>query len=214
MKSTITPTNVAAEINRLHNGIVGALRNTVTDAIEIGRLLTEHKASLAHGEWLPWLEANLSFDDRTARRYASLYENRAKLDSVSNLNDAYRLLSKPREHKPADKDSSRADGRAAGKRLLDKLPAGLTADQREQYAMGIAECVAAWLYLLRMERGDFAPKQATETAPPITVKVLALTAPAPPRAVEVQVVKPAKPVKPATNGHRHNHARSTLHIKE
>src|SRR6516162_4935963 len=160
MKSTITPTNVAAEINRLHNGIVGALRNTVTDAIEIGRLLTEHKASLAHGEWLPWLEANLSFDDRTARRYASLYENRAKLDSVSNLNDAYRLLSKPREHKPADKDSSRADGRAAGKRLLDKLPAGLTADQREQYAMGIAECVAAWLYLLRMERGDFAPKQA------------------------------------------------------
>ena len=100
MKSIDTPINVAAEINRLHNGIVGALRNTVTDAIEIGRLLTEHKASLEHGEWMPWLEANVSFDDRTARRYASLFENRDKLDTVSNLNDAYRLLSKPRGPKP------------------------------------------------------------------------------------------------------------------
>ncbi len=58
---------------------------------------TEQKARLKHGEWLPWVEGNLEFDDRTVRRYVNLFENRIKLDTVSDLGitEAYRLLSQP-----------------------------------------------------------------------------------------------------------------------
>src|SRR5262245_35586511 len=56
----------AQKINKLHDGIIDALRKSVDKAIEIGELLTEQKAALAHGEWLPWLKANIKFAERTA----------------------------------------------------------------------------------------------------------------------------------------------------
>ena len=48
----------ASEINRLHAEICQAARATIEKAIRIGELLTEQKAGLKHGEWLPWLKAN------------------------------------------------------------------------------------------------------------------------------------------------------------
>jgi hypothetical protein len=58
-------------------------------------LLVEVRESLPHGEWLPWLQANVPFTDRTARNYIRLHDqrDRLKLETVSDMTGAYRLLS-------------------------------------------------------------------------------------------------------------------------
>jgi hypothetical protein len=70
----------------------------VEKATEVGRLLTDERKNLGHGEWLPWLRKNFRFTDRTARNYIRLFENRdrLKLESVSNLTEAYQLLNPPK----------------------------------------------------------------------------------------------------------------------
>jgi hypothetical protein len=90
----------AQKINKLHDGIIDALRKSVDKAIEIGELLTEQKAALAHGEWLPWLKANIKFAERTAQDYMRFYEHRKMLKSanVADLREARRLL--PKKPKP------------------------------------------------------------------------------------------------------------------
>jgi hypothetical protein len=85
---------VAEEINRLHHEILSVARTTLEKAIRIGELLAKQKASLGHGQWLPWLEANVELNPRTAQRYIRVWENRQmlKYDSVSHLTQAYVLL--------------------------------------------------------------------------------------------------------------------------
>jgi len=84
----------AAEIRRLHGEIAGELQTTVEKAIRVGELLTEQKASMAHGEWLPWVEAEAGISARLAQEYMRMYEHRAALKSASlaHLADARRLL--------------------------------------------------------------------------------------------------------------------------
>lgn len=81
------------EIKRLHNDILGHARQSLSDAIRVGELLTQVKAVLKHGEWLDWLK-QIPFNDRTARRYVSCYERRDQLktDNVANLSEAYALI--------------------------------------------------------------------------------------------------------------------------
>lgn len=43
--------------------------------IECGQVLTEAKALVAHGQWLPWLSANTQVDERTARRWMRFAKN-------------------------------------------------------------------------------------------------------------------------------------------
>ena len=92
-----------AEIRSLHGEIMGAARTTLDKAIRIGALLTEQKASMRHGKWLPWMEANLPFSRQTADNYRRIFDNREKLPTVGNLEltDAYRLLGAPAETTPA-----------------------------------------------------------------------------------------------------------------
>lgn len=88
------------EINKLHAEIISAARTSLDKAIRIGKLLTDARAKLNHGEWLPWLRRNISFTDRTARNYIRCFEERKrlKLETISNLADAYRLLEGPPRH--------------------------------------------------------------------------------------------------------------------
>jgi hypothetical protein len=83
----------------LHNEIVGYLKTSLEKAIEIGGLLTEHKETLAHGEFTPWINTNLPFTDRTAQNYMRLYRERDRLktESVSDLKSAYKLLALPKK---------------------------------------------------------------------------------------------------------------------
>jgi len=95
----------ADEINRLHGEIMGALRTSVEAAIRIGELLTEQKAELEHGEWLPWILTHVPFSEWTARNYMRLHRERAQLKSgnVPDLTSAYRaigVLAEPAEPEP------------------------------------------------------------------------------------------------------------------
>jgi hypothetical protein len=75
-------------------------KTALEKASEAGRLLIECKERLKHGEWLPWLESNFSFTDRTARRWIKLAEDidsgKLKTDTVSNLAEAYRITTEPK----------------------------------------------------------------------------------------------------------------------
>jgi len=80
------------EITQLHDEIGGYLKMSLEKAIKIGELLTEQKASLKHGEWLPWIESNLPFSTRTAEVYLKCYREREKIAESANLRDALSLL--------------------------------------------------------------------------------------------------------------------------
>jgi hypothetical protein len=98
MGSTVA-TNRAQQINELHAEIGGSMRLSVDKAIEIGRLLTEQKAELPHGQWLPWLKANVPFSQQAASNYMRLFNNRKqlKLLNVGSLTEAYTsLLAQPK----------------------------------------------------------------------------------------------------------------------
>ena len=50
--------------------------------IEMGQHLIEVKAAIGHGNFLPWLEAEFGWSDRTAARLIRVAE---KFDKLSNL---------------------------------------------------------------------------------------------------------------------------------
>lgn len=79
-------------------------RAVVADAIEIGRLLTQCRERLPHGAWLPWLEREFCWTDRTALNFMRLYAMVGKSETVSDLNlpmrDLY-LLAAPSTPEPA-----------------------------------------------------------------------------------------------------------------
>ena len=92
--------NIVAEIRTLHAEILGAVRMSITKAIRVGELLYQARHGLSHGKWLPWLEENVPFDQKTAWNYMGCFDRRkeieAKLGMFPNLTDAYKLLtSKP-----------------------------------------------------------------------------------------------------------------------
>lgn len=47
------------EIVALHGEIIGHLKRSLEKAIRIGELLAEQKKTVQHGDWIPWMTANL-----------------------------------------------------------------------------------------------------------------------------------------------------------
>ena len=86
------------EIRALHIEIDGLARTALDKAIRIGELLTEQKAAIAHGEWLPWIKGNCPFSARAASDYMNFWERRDELKSarLADLAEARRLLVQPR----------------------------------------------------------------------------------------------------------------------
>ena len=78
------------EIIQLHTGIVTAARRSVSDAVKIGKILSEQKKEL-EGRYVQWIET-LPFDDNTAYRYTKLYLYSNKIPTVGNLQEAYRQI--------------------------------------------------------------------------------------------------------------------------
>jgi hypothetical protein len=67
---------------------------TAQNIWHIGLLLTEVKAGKPHGEFLPWIEKEFGWNERTAERFIGVYR-RFKSDTVSVLRVSalYRLTS-------------------------------------------------------------------------------------------------------------------------
>ena len=86
----------AKEINQLHGEIMAAVKTTLEKAIRIGELLTERKKKCQHGEWLPWLKANVQMDQKSVWRYMQIFEHREKLGNLPNLTEALQLINEVR----------------------------------------------------------------------------------------------------------------------
>ncbi len=93
----------AERINALHAEISNHMTLAVKKWVEMGQLLTEQKKRLPHGEWIPWIQSNLVFNERQAQKYMRTYTNRSSylidnlIDSATSLNQAVALLAEPRE---------------------------------------------------------------------------------------------------------------------
>jgi len=64
----------------------------VQDAIRAGEILTQVKDRLEHGEFLPWIEQNCKFAERTARDYMRFYNYRDKTASLAVLQSARQVV--------------------------------------------------------------------------------------------------------------------------
>jgi DUF3102 family protein len=73
----------------LQHDIPEEIRKAVVEkAIRIGALLTRQKANLEHGEWLPWIKANLGFSPDWAqnRMHSILWPTvLSKLESILSV---------------------------------------------------------------------------------------------------------------------------------
>lgn len=84
------------QIVSLHNELEALLNKSLDNMIRLGELLTEVKAELPHGEFTGWIEENLPFTPRTARRYMKVYNHRAELGGAETITEAYNLLAEPK----------------------------------------------------------------------------------------------------------------------
>ena len=137
---------LAQRIKAAHAGVLEAARNVVAKAISAGHLLTEAKAKLSHGQFLPWLGEHCELSERTAHRYMQLATNARRIEAPLNgksatmatlsLNKAMRLI----EDKP-DKDGLGAASRyAKTQETLINMLEQLLPEDVDEFAKGtIAE---------------------------------------------------------------------------
>jgi hypothetical protein len=64
--------NLADKINQEHAACERAARDVIKHAIRAGDLLTEAKAAVPHGQWLPWLREHFAGSPRIAQQYMQL----------------------------------------------------------------------------------------------------------------------------------------------
>jgi hypothetical protein len=146
---------LAVEIRREHEAAEAASKSSVEHAIAAGSLLIEAKEQVKHGEWLPWLAANCSVPDRTARLYMRLARNRAEIEAKSatvadlTLRGAILLLTPD----PGPEDSPVAEPRALApgeielpinavkfrKDLFPRVTSGVKQDHVDRLLMFLAE---------------------------------------------------------------------------
>jgi len=69
-----TISTIAEEIRREHEACERDAESAVEHAIRAGKLLTEAKAQVQHGQWLPWLGKNFPFTQQTANGYMRIFE--------------------------------------------------------------------------------------------------------------------------------------------
>jgi hypothetical protein len=79
-------TTTASTINAAHEAAQAAAHNAVAHAIKCGEHLLAVKRELGHGEFMPWLAANVTFSERTAQGYMRLAQlDDEKRNAVADL---------------------------------------------------------------------------------------------------------------------------------
>ncbi|MHB8074020.1 DUF3102 domain-containing protein [Desulfosporosinus fructosivorans] len=85
MISNRTPEQIASEINVIKEESGKML---LTNAVEIGRRLTEAKELVPHGEWLKWLTESVSYSRSTASRLMKTFREYGPILSSSDWEDS------------------------------------------------------------------------------------------------------------------------------
>ena len=68
------PETAKADLAALHGVLTGLSQKTVVVIFAFGKLRTEVKESLPHGNFIPWIEDGCPFHFNTAARYMRVYE--------------------------------------------------------------------------------------------------------------------------------------------
>jgi hypothetical protein len=96
------PQDLIQAINHEYREARKSAWTSLDHLIECGQLLIEAKKLVGHGGWLAWVEANLPFGDRQARKYMALAANADQLadrncGSDLGINRALELIASPKE---------------------------------------------------------------------------------------------------------------------
>jgi hypothetical protein len=100
---------IAEKINAEHAQALDHARASITHARNAGVLLLEAKKRWGHGQWLPWLEANVQFSERTAQAYMRVakrwpeLEAKAQATADLTIEDGLKLLASPKTETIAEK---------------------------------------------------------------------------------------------------------------
>jgi hypothetical protein len=87
----------AGQINALYSELCALSKTSLEKAIEIGALLAQMKASMKHGEWLPWLKANI---ETPTKRQQNTNE-------ICEVSDPFAAYLKPHELAKAERAAMR-----------------------------------------------------------------------------------------------------------
>ena len=98
--SELTPIPTVEQINLEHRLANSKASEAVQHATNCGLMLLQVKASLNHGEWLPWLKQQqesgaIGFSQQTASKYMKLaanYNHERNLSEAPSIRAALELL--------------------------------------------------------------------------------------------------------------------------
>lgn len=68
------------------------IRNIANNMLQLGRVLTEAKALVRHGEWANWLRDNTSFSTRYAQQFMQAYERYGSNEAVAQIGERGKIL--------------------------------------------------------------------------------------------------------------------------
>ena len=77
--------NLAARINETHGQAMRHAGLAIGFAIACGELLLKAKATVPHGQWLPWLRVNCSFGERSAQGYMRIAQRLPNAQRVADM---------------------------------------------------------------------------------------------------------------------------------
>jgi hypothetical protein len=103
--------DLVAQINESHDQVEKACTAAVGHALKAGQFLLEAKGQLNHGEFKPWIEANLDLSDRMARAYMRVAEKFPELPDEKrqrvadmSLRGVLKLLASPKDKADTQSD--------------------------------------------------------------------------------------------------------------
>lgn len=120
---------LAGQIKIEHEAAIGSARTALKHALRAGELLLEAKALVKHGQWLPWLSANVDVSERQAQKYMQLALNRPALEAKApseadlTIGDALELIAKPKEATPLEGHPVIEEAHLAMRCCLDEFEA-------------------------------------------------------------------------------------------
>jgi hypothetical protein len=127
-------------------------KRVIADVIEIGRRLTESKALCGHGNWLPWLEREFGWTERTAQNFMQVHAmvgKSAKFADLSLPMSGLYLLAAPST--PEQAQQQVIERVESGEHLSVGDVKKLIAQARDKQAMETAELLAVREAKIRAE---------------------------------------------------------------
>lgn len=85
--ATASLADYAAVINDEHRAAYGCAQEAIEHARIAGEHLLKAKAALKHGEWLPWLAANVEVSESQAQRYMKVAQNWTAISRAGGMSE-------------------------------------------------------------------------------------------------------------------------------